>query len=69
MPWAAFSLLFWYVPAKNSKQKLAGNAAKHTQNVTKISVFTQKFHMKKSELRNLCFDLSKRVLATENEMK
>jgi hypothetical protein len=45
MPWAAFSLLFWYVPVKNSKQKLAGNAAKHTQNVTEISVFTQKFHM------------------------
>jgi len=31
MPWEAFSLLFWYVPAKNSKQNLAGNAAKHTK--------------------------------------
>jgi hypothetical protein len=45
MPWATFPPLFWYVPAKNSKQRLAGNAAKHTQNVTEISVFTQKFHM------------------------
>jgi len=35
----------------------------------KISVFTQKFYMWKYELKNLYFDLSKRVLATENGMK
>ena len=68
-PLAAFPLLFWYIPAEKNIQKLAGNVAKHTQNVTKISVFTQKFYMWKSELKNLYFDLSKRVLAIENGMK
>jgi hypothetical protein len=38
---------FWYVPAKNSKQKLAGNAAKHTQNVTKnFCFYTEIFGIK-----------------------
>jgi hypothetical protein len=47
MPWAASPLLFWYVPAKNSKQKLAGNAAKHTQNVTKnLCFYTEIFGIK-----------------------
>jgi hypothetical protein len=35
--------LIWREPAKNNKLLLAGNAAKHTQNVKKIFVFTQKF--------------------------
>jgi hypothetical protein len=43
MLWAAFPLLFWYVPAKNSKQKLAGNAAKHTKLVKKFLFFHKKF--------------------------
>jgi hypothetical protein len=36
----------------------------------KISVFTQKFYIEKSELKIYVFDLSKRVLVTEkcNEM-
>jgi hypothetical protein len=44
---AVFPPLFWYVPAKNSKQKLAGNAAKHTQNVTKnFCFYTKILHVK-----------------------
>ena len=35
----------------------------------KISVFTHKFYIEKSELKIYVFDLSKRVLATENEVK
>ena len=35
---------------KNSKQKLAGNAAKTPNIVTEISVFTQKFPAYKSEI-------------------
>jgi hypothetical protein len=55
---------------KNSKQKLAGNAAKHTQNVKKISVFTQKISYIKSPNQSRYFsDLSKTKLATENGMK
>jgi hypothetical protein len=43
---SSVSPLFWYVPAKNSKQKLAGNAAKHTQNVTKnFCFYTEIFGM------------------------
>jgi hypothetical protein len=37
-------------PAKNSKQKLAGNAAKTPNIVTEISVFTQKFPAMISEI-------------------
>ena len=37
-------------PAKNSKQKLAGNAAKTPNIVIEISVFTQKFPAMISEI-------------------
>jgi hypothetical protein len=37
---------------KNSKQKLAGNAAKTPKIVTKISVYTQKFPAKKYDIKN-----------------
>jgi hypothetical protein len=37
-------------PAKNSKQKLAGNAAKTPNIVTEISVYTQKFRANKYDI-------------------
>ena len=43
-------LKIYRCPAKNNKQKLAGNAAKTPKYVTKISVFTQKFPAKKYEV-------------------
>jgi hypothetical protein len=38
-------------PAKNSKQKLAGNAAKTPKIVTEISVYTQKFPAKRYDIK------------------
>ena len=40
-------------PAKNSKQKLAGNAAKTPNIITEISVYTQKFPAIKYEVENI----------------
>jgi hypothetical protein len=34
------------LPCKNSKQKLAGNAAKHQEKLQKFSVYTQKISSK-----------------------
>jgi hypothetical protein len=48
---SSFSPPFWYVPAKNSKQKLAGNAAKHTKYVTEnFCFYTEIFSIK---IRNI----------------
>ena len=38
---------------KNSKQKLAGNAAKTPNIITEISVYTQKFPARKYEVENI----------------
>jgi hypothetical protein len=38
---------------KNSKQKLAGNAAKTPKKVTEISVYTQKFPANKYSIENV----------------
>jgi hypothetical protein len=38
---------------KNSKQKLAGNAAKTPRKVTEISVYTQKFPTNKYDIENI----------------
>jgi hypothetical protein len=68
--WAAYLLRSGNNLQKNSKQKLAGNAAKHTKLVKKKNCFyTEIFYIQKSENESLYFDLSKRVLATENGMK
>jgi hypothetical protein len=44
---------------KNSKQKLAGNAAKTPKKVTEISVYTQKFPAKYIRNKSSYIDLSK----------
>ena len=58
MTWEAFPPLFWYVPAKNSKQKLAGNAAKHTELLKKFLFLHRNFYIQKSENEKFIFDLS-----------
>ena len=42
-------------PGKNNKQKLAGNAAKTPNIITKISVYTQKFPAKYIRNKSLIF--------------
>jgi hypothetical protein len=61
-----FSGMYLQKTASKSLLEMLQNTPKMLQ---KISVFTQKFYMWKSELKNLYFDLSKRMLATENGMK
>ena len=39
------------LPCKNSKQKLAGNAAKTSNFITEISVYTQKFPAKRYDIK------------------
>jgi hypothetical protein len=52
-------LKIYRCPAKNSKQKLAGNAAKTPNIVTEISVYTQKFPAKRYDIKICFYDLSK----------
>jgi hypothetical protein len=42
----SFTLQNMSLPCKNSKQKLAGNAAKHQEKLQKFSVYTQKISSK-----------------------
>jgi hypothetical protein len=63
--------LFYGMYLQKTASKSLLEMLQNTPNMLqKISVFTQKFYIEKSELKIYVFDLSKRVLATEkrNEM-
>jgi hypothetical protein len=56
-------------PAKNSKQKLAGNAAKTPNIITEISVYTQKFPANKYEVENIFLTFLRLIYRLKNKWK
>ena len=56
-------------PAKNSKQKLAGNAAKTPKIVTEISVYTQKFPANKYEVEIIFLTFLRLIYELKNKWK
>jgi hypothetical protein len=57
------------LPCKNSKQKLAGNAAKTPRKVTEISVYTQKFPANKYDIENIFLTSLKLIYKLKNKLE
>jgi hypothetical protein len=62
-------LKIYRCPAKNSKQKLAGNAAKTPNIITEISVYTQKFPARKYEVENIFLTFLRPIYKLKNKWK
>jgi hypothetical protein len=62
-------LQIYRCPAKNSKQKLAGNAAKTPKIVTEISVYTQKFPANKYEVEIIFLTFLRLIYKLKNKWK